>query len=157
MLRGCVCIFLILLTINTHADIVYKCFSADGKVTLSDDPCPSGMRSETLNIPPKVNQMKVLPDPPPLFKPPEKIPDKSNTSNIIIVPQKILPKQPPSDGMGDGYGVLSREYRANKNGLPFWGDGLGDGFGVFSKEHRKHQQLLEKQQKYREKHRERLQ
>jgi len=144
---------LILLSINLNADTVYKCFSADGKVTLSDEICPSGMRSETLKIPPKVNQMKVLPDPP---KPPEK-PTLKSPPPVVIIPQKTFPKQPPNDGLGDGYGVLSREYRANKNGKPYWGDGLGDGFGVFSKEHRKHQQLIEKQQKYREKHRERLQ
>jgi hypothetical protein len=151
MLRFFLIILLILLSKMTNADVVYKCFSADGKVTLSDEVCPSGMRSETLNIAPNVNQMKVLPDPPIVFK----IPEKSTTSPIVILPVapiKIFPKQPPDDGLGDGYGVLSREYRATKNGKPFWGDGLGDGYGIFSKEHRRHQQLLEKQRKYREKH-----
>lgn len=151
MLRNFFSISLILLTINTNADTIYRCLSADGKTTLSDDPCPSGMRSETLNIPPKVNQMKVLPDSPQLFKIPEKIPEKSTASPVIIIPQKILPKQPPNDGLSDGYGVLSREYRATKNGKPYWGDGLSDGYGVFSKEHRKYEQFIEKKEKFREK------
>lgn len=151
MLRFFFIILLILLSINTNADMVYKCFSADGKVTLSDDSCPSGMRSEILNITPNVNQMKVLPNPPTFSK----IPEKSTTLPVIVVPVapiKRFPKQPPDDGLGDGYGVLSREYRANKSGKPHWGDGLGDGHGVFSKEYRKHQQLIEKKEKYRDKY-----
>jgi hypothetical protein len=155
MLRFFLIILLILLSINSNADVVYKCFSADGKVTLSDETCPSGMRSEALNIAPNVNQMKVMPDAPKPLKLPEKFPNKSTISPMVILPVapiKIFPKQPPDDGLGDGYGVLSREYRSTKNGKPYWGDGLGDGYGVFSKEHRKHQQHLEKQQKYRDKH-----
>ncbi|MEY3221075.1 MAG: hypothetical protein RIT27_2432 [Pseudomonadota bacterium] len=137
MLQQGFIILWILLGMEVSAQTIYKCLGANGGVTLSDDPCPLGMRSEILRAPaPTVNQLQIAPK----VVPNTKVPVLTEKYSPRVPPRVVTPPPAPDDGLGDGYGILSKEYRAAKKSphrdLYPKRDGLGDGYGIFSQEYR---------------------